>query len=73
MSTTFRYDITRHGPLLTPEETAKRIGAKASTLATWRCNRKGPPYLKLNNRVRYPQELVDEWLVEDLELVMPGK
>lgn len=39
--------------LLTPTEAAEALGVKPQTLATWRCRRIGPGYVKLNRTVRY--------------------
>lgn len=40
--------------LLTPKEAAGYLGISESTLAQWRSQRRGPPYIKLELRlVRY--------------------
>lgn len=40
--------------LLTPREAAEYLGVPESTLAQWRSQRRGPPYIKLELRlVRY--------------------
>lgn len=40
--------------LLTPAETAERLGTTTGTLAYWRSRKQGPPYVKLGPQaVRY--------------------
>ena len=40
--------------LLLPEEAASALRVKKQTLASWRCERKGPPYIILGDRsIRY--------------------
>jgi hypothetical protein len=41
------------GPLRDPNWTAKRIGVKPETLATWRCQGRGPAFVKLGRKVSY--------------------
>lgn len=52
--------------LITPEETAARLGVKVTTLATWRCTRKySLPWVKIGKRrVMYRPSDVDAF-VED--------
>ena len=50
-------------PLLTPEDVATITGLSTETLAQWRSQRKGIPFLKLSrNVVRYQQGDLDAWL-----------
>ena len=52
-------------PLLTPEDVATITGLSVETLAQWRSQRKGIPFLKLSrNVVRYQQGDLDAWLSE---------
>ena len=53
------------GRLLTPEDVAQITGLSTDTLAQWRSQRRGIPYLKLSrNVVRYRQGDLDAWLAE---------
>jgi predicted DNA-binding transcriptional regulator AlpA len=65
--------------LLTPEDVAQFTGLSVETLAQWRSQRRGIPFLKLSrNVVRYRQVDLDRWLserivrVEDLSPVSRG-
>ena len=52
-------------PLLRVEEVAGITGLSIETLAQWRSQRKGIPFVKLSrNCVRYRQTDLDEWLNE---------
>lgn len=55
---------TRYSHLLRPEEVASRLGVTVNTLAIWRHYRRGPSFLKIGRQVRYPEELVNEFLNE---------
>jgi predicted DNA-binding transcriptional regulator AlpA len=51
--------------LLTPEVVAETTGLSVETLAQWRSQGKGPPYVKISrNCVRYRQTDLDGWLAE---------
>jgi predicted DNA-binding transcriptional regulator AlpA len=51
--------------LLTPVAVAEITGLSVETLAQWRSQRKGIPFLKLSrNVVRYQQADLDAWLRE---------
>jgi excisionase family DNA binding protein len=51
--------------LLTAEQVAEITGLSAETLAQWRSQRKGIPFLKLSrNVVRYREADLDAWLSE---------
>lgn len=50
--------------LLTPEEVADITGLSVGTLAQWRSQRRGIPYLKIGRAVRYD--------VADVELYLKG-
>jgi hypothetical protein len=53
------------GALLSPEDVAAITGLSVETLAQWRSQRKGIPFLKLSrNVVRYRQCDLDAWLAE---------
>lgn len=48
---------------LTPAELEKLIGISRRTLANWRSQKRGPEYLKINNRkVIYPRKAVERWI-----------
>jgi predicted DNA-binding transcriptional regulator AlpA len=52
-------------PLLTAEDVAAITGLSVETLAPWRSQRRGIPFLKLSrNVVRYRQGDLDGWLAE---------
>lgn len=48
--------------LLTTEQAAKRLGLAEQTLAQWRWLGKGPEFVKVGSRVRYPSDSLDRWL-----------
>jgi excisionase family DNA binding protein len=51
--------------LLTAEEVAVQTGLSVETLAQWRSQRRGIPFIKISrNCVRYRQRDLDEWLSE---------
>jgi predicted DNA-binding transcriptional regulator AlpA len=51
--------------LLTAEDVADLTGLSVETLAQWRSQKKGIPYLKISrNCVRYRQSDLDGWLAE---------
>jgi excisionase family DNA binding protein len=55
--------VTRSELLLTPKEAAEFLGIPLGTLAQWRSQRRGPPYIKLEERlVRYRRSDLEEYL-----------
>jgi excisionase family DNA binding protein len=51
--------------LLSTVEVAEQTGLSVETLAQWRSQRKGIPYVKISrNCVRYRQSDLDGWLAE---------
>ena len=53
------------GRLLTPEEVSSIVGLSIETLAQWRSQKRGIPYVKISrNCVRYRQADLDRWLEE---------
>lgn len=55
----------KRGRLLRAEDVAEITGLSMETLARWRSQRKGIPFLKLSrNCVRYQQADLDRWLNE---------
>ena len=53
--------------LLTPVEVAEITGLSIETLAQWRSQRRGIPYVKISrNCVRYRQIDLDQWVGEHI-------
>ena len=53
--------------LLTAGDVARVTGLSTETLAQWRSQRRGIPFIKLSrNVVRYRHDDLDEWLAERL-------
>jgi excisionase family DNA binding protein len=51
--------------LLTAEEVAEQTGLSVETLAQWRSQRRGIPFVKISrNCVRYRQCDLDDWVSE---------
>ncbi len=49
--------------LLTPRQAGEYLGLPETTLAQWRSQRRGPPYIKLESRlVRYRRAHLEGWL-----------
>jgi predicted DNA-binding transcriptional regulator AlpA len=48
--------------LLRPADVAERIGIPVGTLANWRCDGRGPRYLKVGRHVRYRAADLETWL-----------
>src|SRR5215213_6857170 len=51
--------------LLTPDETARRLRLAKQTLARWRCEGRGPAFIRLGGiggRVAYRAADIDAWL-----------
>ena len=60
-------------PLLTPNEVAQITGLSVETLAQWRSQRRGIPFVKVSrNCVRYRQSDLDQWLEEHIVSVVAG-
>ena len=49
--------------LLTPDDVAEITGLSKETLAQWRSQRRGSPYLKIGRVVRYDPADVQQYLV----------
>ena len=59
--------------LLTPSEVAEITGLSIETLAQWRSQRRGIPFVKVSrNCVRYRQSDLDRWLEERIVSVVAG-
>ncbi len=60
-------------PLLTPNEVAQITGLSVETLAQWRSQRRGIPFVKVSrNCVRYRQSDLDQWLEEHIVAIAAG-
>jgi hypothetical protein len=57
--------------LLTAAEAAALLGLSPTTLATWRCLHKGPPYLKIDGRVVYQRDDITSWRAHTIRYVNP--
>jgi predicted DNA-binding transcriptional regulator AlpA len=65
LGTQARASAVPSSPLLTAEDVATITGLSVETLAQWRSQRRGIPFLKLSrNVVRYRQGDLDAWLAE---------
>jgi predicted DNA-binding transcriptional regulator AlpA len=49
-------------PLLTPAQTAQRLGASTSWLAKARLRGDGPRFVKVGRSVRYPEPYLQDYL-----------
>lgn len=70
-------DITQDTLLVTPEEVSAllRGKVKVSTLAKWRREGKGPPFIYAGGSVLYPKKSFEEWIENNtsLETCAPGR
>lgn len=48
--------------LMTPQQAADYLGVAKHTLARWRVEGGGPPFLKLGGPVRYDVSDLDTWI-----------
>lgn len=46
---------------LTPEDLGRSWQLSPGTLANWRTNKKGPPFVRFGGLVRYRRDAVEEW------------
>jgi hypothetical protein len=51
-------------PLMVPDEAAAFLLVSVETLAQWRSQRRGPPYIKLGRAVRYRVNDLEGYLAE---------
>jgi excisionase family DNA binding protein len=49
-------------PLLTPAEAAAYLRLEEHTLANWCWRGEGPPYVRIDRRVRYRREDLEAWV-----------
>ncbi|NYE18060.1 helix-turn-helix domain-containing protein [Microbacterium immunditiarum] len=57
--------------LLRPDQVATILGVSVNTLAIWRHNRRGPSFLKFGRQVRYPSDVIDEFLERSRRVCNP--
>ncbi len=50
--------------LLTPDAAGAVLGIARQTLARWRVEGKGPPFVKLGGRVAYRAATLNAWLLQ---------
>lgn len=49
--------------LLSPTETAQRLGVKKSTLAVWRCKKRYPlKFVRIGSLIRYRAEDIEKFI-----------
>src|ERR1041385_7154402 len=56
---------TKPGPdlgLLSPEQVSRLTGIAVATLDTWRCRRRGPPFIKLGRIIWYRLRDLEMWI-----------
>ncbi|MFB9775389.1 helix-turn-helix domain-containing protein [Brevibacterium otitidis] len=53
---------TKPVPLWTPAQVAEYLAVPEDRLARWRCDRVGPPFVKIGRSVRYHPRQVARWL-----------
>ena len=58
--------------LLRPDEVAVVLGATPKTLANWRCERRGPPFLKIGRQALYPLDSLNRWLDQQEQIQRKG-
>lgn len=56
-----------HETLLTPRELGRLLKLSEETLAHWRCQGKGPGFIKLGAVIRYPRQSVEDFICEAKE------
>jgi predicted DNA-binding transcriptional regulator AlpA len=60
-----RADTGAASLLLSERQVAERLNVSEVTLQEWRCQHKGPPFLRLSGRmIRYRESDIEAWLVE---------
>jgi excisionase family DNA binding protein len=47
--------------ILNEKEAAKLLGLATPTIRRWRCEGRGPSYVKLGKAVRYKRSIVEAW------------
>jgi predicted DNA-binding transcriptional regulator AlpA len=62
MSATDKINSVDPAELLDASETAALLRQKTQTLAAWRCENRGPEYVKIGRSVFYRRSAVSAWL-----------
>ncbi|MCL6566996.1 MAG: helix-turn-helix domain-containing protein [Acidobacteriia bacterium] len=57
--------------LLDEQAVAERLGVTRNCLAKWRCQGRGPAFIKIGRLVRYKPEAIEKFL--DRRTVEPGR
>lgn len=52
--------------LLNADEAAKLLRQKPQTLAAWRCEKRGPAYVKVGRSVFYQRSAISAWLTSQI-------
>ena len=52
--------------LVDPTEAAKLVRQKVDTLAHWRCEGRGPEYLKIGRSIFYRRAAISTWLAQQI-------
>ncbi len=58
--------------LFTDKEVADFLRISVHTLRSWRVKKRGPPYIKIEHGVRYPQSSLTEWIAEQSLKALKG-
>lgn len=53
--------------LINEHEVAASCSISVLTLRKWRCQKRGPEFVKIGSLVRYRPEAVDEWIAQQAE------
>lgn len=53
--------------LLSSQEVADQLGKTEKGMWTWRKQGKGPPWFKIEGSIRYREDLLEDWLIEQQE------
>lgn len=54
--------------LIADAEAAEILRQRTQTLAAWRCEKRGPPYVKIGRRIFYRRSDIAEWLGKQLHV-----
>jgi hypothetical protein len=52
------------GRVRMPDDVARQLKVKTSTLRYWRASGQGPAYFRIHGRIAYVQDDVDSWVAE---------
>lgn len=51
--------------LITAQDTANKLGIKRQLLDQWRCQGKGPKFIRMGRMIRYRPDDVDQWIADN--------